>query len=243
MLDVLGQPLENSILKLGVHNTKTDTDGKFRIEGIIVGMYRLSASKDSYLTVDKDIEIKKDITLNLTIELEKDPPLQIVEVKGIMGNLEEGVPDSVLVVFNKPVEVSRIKSNFDLCHSEIKYSKPDANSIRFTYNCAALGGAYPFTIELQNGSKEDFVVPFYDVYVEVEGILKDFKLSEDEQYGWMTTTLPNRLYCIDIVNDSVKSAFDLDFEPGKMAYNPYNGYWYVLPLFEKYIDIFHLIYM
>ena len=172
------------------------------------------------------------------IKIKQGFPLRISEVKGIIGNSEEGVSDSVLVVFNQPIDVSRIKSNYDLCLSEIKYSKPDSNSVRFTYNCAALGGEYPFTIELQNGDKEDFVVPFYDDYVELEGLLNDFKLSEDEQYCWVTTSLPNKLYCIDIINNSLKSVQDLDFEPGRLAYNPYNGYCYVLPPFGKYLGIF-----
>lgn len=175
---------------------------------------------------------------SIYLKVKQNFPIRIKEVKGIIGNKVTGISDSVLVIFNKPVIVSSITSNYNLCVSEIKYSKQIGNSVRFTYNCAELGGEYPFTIRIQDDFTEEIVAPFYDSYVELEGLLKDFKLSEDEQYCWVTTYHPNKLYCIDIKGNSVKSAFDLDFEPGKLTYNRYNGYWYVLPSFEKYIDIF-----
>lgn len=169
-------------------------------------------------------------------------PIRIKEIKGIIGNELTGVSDSVLVVFNQPIKVSSIKSNYDLCLSDIKYSIPNKNSVRFTFGCAKLGGEYPFSISVHNDEadvlQENIIVPFFDTYIEFEGLLKDFKLSEDEQYCWATTSDPNRLYCVDIKGSSIKSAFDLGFEPGKLAYNPYNGYWYVLPIYGPYVGMF-----
>ncbi len=164
-------------------------------------------------------------------------PIRVKEVRGIIGNNATGVSDSVLVVFNQPFEVISITTDYEFCQCDINFTKHPGNILRFSYDCANIGGEYTFNINLKDFNK-NIVVPFYDTYVQLEGLLKDFKLSEDEQYCWVTTYDPNRLYCIDVLTNTIKSTFNLDFEPGKLAYNSYNGYWYVLPSYEKYIDIF-----
>jgi hypothetical protein len=179
---------------------------------------------------------------SIYLKVKQSFPIRIKEVKGIIGNELTGIPDSVLLVFNQPIIVNSIKSNYDICFSDINYSVLNKNSVRFTFGCAKLGGEFPFSISVRNNKadvlQEDIVVPFFDSYIEFDGLLKDFKLSEDEQFCWATTSDPNRLYCVDIKGNSIRSAFDLDFEPGRLTYNPYNGYWYVLPAFGPHIDIF-----
>ena len=329
VLNMYGQPLENTILEVDNSTTKTDSQGRFNFKRIKTGVHTISAFKDFYLADNSTINIRKDSLTWVTFELKagnpylrisdsifvvngygdfvdvplesnsgwiiknnsswikvstdkgdgnstirlswnenvvgdeyrsdsvlitagdqsiylkvvQSFPLRIKEVKGIIGNLMTGVSDSVLVVFNQPFEVSSITSNDNWCLCDIKYTVHAGNSLRFTYDCADIGGEYSFTINLKNSKenlnlKENIVVSFYDTYVELEGVLKNFKLSEDEKYCWVTTYLPNRLYCIDIKESTIKSAFNLDFEPGTLAYNPYNGYWYVLPSYEKYFGIF-----
>lgn len=72
------------------------------------------------------------------------------------------------------------------------------------------------------------VVPFHDGKVEIEGVMKSWFLTKDESRVWVSTEFPCRIYELDALSFSVLKSFDLDWEPGKIQFNPYNNRLYVI---------------
>jgi len=72
------------------------------------------------------------------------------------------------------------------------------------------------------------VVPFHDGKVEIEGVMKSCFLTGDESRVWVSTEFPCRIYELDARSFSVLKSYDLDWEPGKIQLNPYNGLLYVI---------------
>lgn len=163
--------------------------------------------------------------------------IKLIEYKGILGNNERWIPDSVHLLFNKPVKVENIESNWDGCITEINYVQTNENrGISFVYSCAKLGGKYPFTIRVSdfwgNVFNERIEVPFYHSKLDFDAHITDFLMVNGDKEILVSLYKPNasKIVRYSIEKDSVIQTYDLSstVSPLKLIYNPYNDKIYIL---------------
>ncbi len=174
-------------------------------------------------------------SIKASLIINQSAPLKIIKYEGIIGDGAKDIKDSVYILFNKPVIIKFIKSNTDLCLSEISYNLTDNNyGVKFTYSCAELGGNYPFTISVSdadnNTLSEDINIPFYNSKIDMEGFMTDYLLINDEKEILISAISPSRLIKYSLVSNSIIQIFDLSqyISPIKISYNPYNSKVYIL---------------
>ena len=102
-------------------------------------------------------------------------------------------------------------------------------------NYVSLGESYVIEHLKVESANEDgvafdkkVIVDFFDDKVEIEGVMKQWSLTKDETRIWVSAEFPNRIYELDARSFEVLKSFDLDWEPGKLQLNPYNGRLYVV---------------
>lgn len=122
--------------------------------------------------------------------------------------------DSVYIRFSRPVKSMQVTSNWQLCLSDIKVGPFEAdNSVKFSYNCADLGGNYPFTIRFEDFRgiwfTEEISVPFYKAKLEVNGYMNSFILINDQKEALIPMINPDKLIRYSIEKDSVMKVYDL----------------------------------
>jgi hypothetical protein len=196
---------------------------------------------------DSVLVISGNITRKIIIS--QGTSLKLLKIKGIMGNEMNGTPDSALLVFNRPVTVQQIVSQWELCLADIQYhSVQNGYGVKFTFACADLGGIYPFklTVKDQDGItfNETITIPFYDDIIEFSGYITDFFMTDDRQNCWIATKNPDRLLYISGDSLQVLRSFNLTFHPWQLTVNPYNQLLYVLswdPDTYDYESTFYII--
>lgn len=161
--------------------------------------------------------------------------MTIVSVKGMIGNMMTNRADSVYIQFSRPVKSMQITSNWQLCLSDIKVSPFEAdNSVKFSYNCADLGGNYPFTIRFEDFRgiwfTEEISVPFYKAKLEVNGYMNSFILINDQKEALIPMINPDKLIRYSIEKDSVMKVYDLSdrISPKNLVYDPYRSKVYII---------------
>ena len=171
-------------------------------------------------------------SINKKIIIKQSLHFHIVSAIGLIGNGEVEVYDSVRLIFNKPVTIKQIVSNYEFCICDLGYTMINNNQgVMFRYSCAELGGEYPFTIKIEDedGSviTENVNIAFYESVAEFNGIITHYMLTPDEKKCWVTTREPNKLYCISTEDMKVLSCYDLPYDPLTFTINPYNQLLYI----------------
>jgi hypothetical protein len=186
-----------------------------------------SSRTDSILVVSGSVKKKLIVHQSVAIRL--------LQCKGKTGNILKGVKDSVLLLFNKPVNIKIIKSTYEYCFdpTPIHYSRNNC-AITFDYSCAELGGEYPFTIEVtdneSNSLRKDIMVPFYSARKRMDGYISDFVLINNDKELLVSAFAPNRIFRYSIEDDSILQSYDLSsiISPLKISYNPYDSKLYIM---------------
>lgn len=168
----------------------------------------------------------------ISIQITQESELKILGVKGIIGNDEIQISDSVEVIFDREVSIESITTKYDLCLSDIKYNLIP-NGVRFSYACARIGEEYTFQLSGKTEDGESFnksiMVPFYEKKEMIEGFISNIDFGENDSYCWITATEPNMLYYFNLKKFTVERKIRLNFEPLKVVINPYNKYLYIIP--------------
>lgn len=177
-------------------------------------------------------QIKRSLIIN---QSSRSYPIKLVKYEGLIGNREREIEDSVYLLFNKPVKIESIKSNWEGFISEIKYYQTDNNyGVMFSFPGAELGGNYPFTISVNDFDggtfSENINIPFFKSKFDVNGYITDYLLINDEKEILISAFYPSRLIKYSIALDSVIQVYDLSkhIAPIKMSYNPYNSKIYIM---------------
>lgn len=156
----------------------------------------------------------------------------IVSVTGLIGNGDQEIADSVLVMFNKPVKIISLRSTWENCSTDIHFQLVDSKrGVKFNYSCAQLGGKYPFTITVKDEDSLEFTqsfdAAFYESAAEFQGEVTHYEITADQKYCWVTTRNPNKLYCLDAQNLTIENEYILPFRPYIFTINPYNHHLYI----------------
>ncbi|OFX45468.1 MAG: hypothetical protein A2X15_13890 [Bacteroidetes bacterium GWB2_32_14] len=173
--------------------------------------------------ISKKIIIKQDYALNL------------VDFQGIIGNHAVGIKDSIILKFNKPIEVNYIKSRgaWEYCIDNIKLTN-DKKGVSGVFTCAELGGNYPvvFSVNDEKGVKleSEVEVSFFHSKIDFEGYITDFEIINDNQDILISTFNPNRLYKYSIMENKIINVLNLDdiIAPTKFTINPFNNLIYII---------------
>ena len=199
--------------------------------GIIQVGYQRNESSSSR----EDTVIFKSGSIEKQLVIHQVGAVKVVSYQGIIGNGEDGAKDSVFVLFNKPINVESITSNWIYCISDINYTLTDNNcGLRFSYSCADLGGSYPFTISVSDNDgyeiTETINVPFYKSKLDFEGLMTDYLFINNDKEVLISAFLPSRLIRYSIEQDSILQTIDLsaDLSPIVLSLNPYNSKVYMM---------------
>ncbi|MCH5719202.1 hypothetical protein [Niabella hibiscisoli] len=159
----------------------------------------------------------------------------ILSIKGRIGNRMTEKADSVILQFSGPIRSVQVASSWIYCINQIAPGPQKAdNTVSFAYNCADLGGDYPFTVRFQDISgtwhTKDIVVPFYKFKLEVAGAITDFVLINNEREAMIASIDPARLTHYAIREDSVIKVYDLSgrIGPKRLAYDRYRSKIYIM---------------
>lgn len=226
-----GQPISGALIQIESFSATSATDGTYIFANLPAKNYSVSVSKVSFLSNTQAINIIANTANTLDFVLTSTlAPLQLTGYEGLLGNLDTGVPDSVYLHFNSPIQSITIKSNYGNCLSAISYKYTNNNySVKFSYGCGSLGGNYPFTITAtdQNGISfsKDINVSFYKSRLNVPGFISDYLLINNEKEVLIATFSPDKLIRYSIEKDSVLQTYDLStyMSPIKMSYSPYDS--------------------
>lgn len=174
-------------------------------------------------------------SLNKSLIINQGPPIKIKKCSGILGNNVTGRKDSVYILFNKPIIVEKLESNWIYCISEMNYRFTDNNcGIKFSFSCAKLGGKYPFSISLKdnenNSYNEEFEVTFYNSKLDIEGFITDILLINNDKEALISTFSPSRIIKYSIELDKFLQSYDLSsiISPIKLSFNPFNSKIYIM---------------
>lgn len=183
--------------------------------------------------IDSIIFISGSVRRKLVIR--QSAPIKLLKYQGLIGNNEKGIKDSIFLLFNKPVIIKTIKSNWVYCVSEININQMNNNcAIKFDYPCAELGGEYPFTIMVSdnegNSFYEEIDVPFYKSKLTIDGYISDFLLINDDKEILISAFSPSRIIKYSFELDSLIQSYDLSslISPINLSYNPYNSKVYIM---------------
>jgi hypothetical protein len=164
-------------------------------------------------------------------------PIKLESSSFTIGNLERGILDTFVLHYNKPVAVNHILLISDICLPSLERTiSADGKTIKFyKLLCGRLGEDFSFQVSVRDGegrTKIDTVrFNYYTRRMPIEGRIMHYMVTSDNQYCWLTTQEPNRLYCLGIEDSTFKKVFDLPFLPGRFDLNPFNQKLYVLPYF------------
>lgn len=196
-----------------------------------------------------DSSLKRSATLIITsgnflksVQINQNSKLKLLSLKGIIGNDEIGVLDSVLLVFNKPIVNYSIVSDYIYCYPEIfDEIVQNGYGIRFAYGCARLAEEFPFLVKATAIDGEVFdqriTVPFYLNKLALDGTISSFSLLDDQRYCWITTQNPDAFLNIDLHSMTIKCNYGLDFTPQGLSYNYYNNFLYIYG--DDRIDVYN----
>lgn len=207
---------------------KTSSEKGYGNEILVIRCDENNTSKnreDSILIISNGI--KKSIKIEQFLKFE------ITSIKGLSGNnVNETEHDSIFISYSIPILEVDIQSTNFYCQCPMDYNIIDGGrTLRFSYDCAAIGGNYPFNIAVKNVLNErlekNISVPFYKRKIEFEGNIDGHYISRDEKRCYVTTYKPHRLYVLSLEDYTILKTFDLDFFPGCVAYNGFNDKVYI----------------
>jgi len=161
-----------------------------------------------------------------TIKVIQGSELGLLSFRGVIGDGQHGIEDSVVLEFNRPVKVNYIRSQ-EYCISDIGFSQADSNNrIVFSFPCARLGSEWPFEFSVhdQKGTTltQAIQVPFYHKKIDVVGEIVNTFLDDKTGLYWMVTHAPSRMLIFRSENMELLRDFDLPIEAAKVVLNPYN---------------------
>lgn len=199
------------------------------------GQISVKYSKNTSPTERSDTVIFRSGSVFKTLKITQSSSINITQVRSILGNDEKDIVDSVYVLFNKPVNVKSIVSEWEYCISDIKYSQTENNhGVKFSYSCAELGGKYPFTISVEDDEgnllTELIDVAFYRSKIDINATITDFILFDDENKVLISAFNPSMLLWYSIDKDTITDIIDMSsmISPIKLSYNPYNSKVYIM---------------
>lgn len=162
-------------------------------------------------------------------------PVQPVHIPTLMtgssytlGNLQRGIQDTFVLKFNKPVKVNYIMLLSNVCSPNLKWHTADSGTTVMFYDlrCGWLGKDFRFECSVRDSdgkTKKDTVsFSYYKRKFPTTGSFVNLMVTTDNKYCWVTTKLPNQLYCFGIEDTSYKRVYPLTFEPAKIVFNPFN---------------------
>ncbi|HWI93650.1 MAG TPA: hypothetical protein VNT20_20355 [Flavisolibacter sp.] len=174
------------------------------------------------------------------------PPYNSIQLEAssfTLGNLEKNILDSFVLHYNKPVSVSHIML-LGLCLPDLKWTSVDSGKIIKFYGllCGRLGEDYSFEVKVHDiegkTSMDTVNFSYYYRKFATQGEIMNYMISDDNNYVWVCTNSPDRIYRFGIADSNDKKVFDLNFKPFKIVLNPYNQKFYVLnyPHYNTNVD-------
>lgn len=170
-------------------------------------------------------------TLDFCIRLAM--PIFITGVEGISNNFvkDPNGQDSCIVHFSRKVKDVKVTTSW-----EIDADRLDDYSVSFPIPASMLCRAYPvkkISASSANGdgvvfSADNVKIPFYDQQIIFDGTFAGLYLYPDQKTLWLATRAPDKLRKIDTRSFEILKEIDLDFHPGSLSFNPYNGMLYVI---------------
>ncbi|TVQ10266.1 MAG: hypothetical protein EA361_14230 [Bacteroidetes bacterium] len=173
-------------------------------------------------------------TAQSQLVVNQEKKLAIIHVEGISGNLDNVTRDSVYVLFNKPISVIVISSNWNSWSTNTYKLTDDSHGVRFEYWPASLGREHPFNIRVKDNFEKthslDFGVPFFDTRMTIEGFISDFIMINDDKEVLVAAYNPSRLIRYSLLKDSILQTYDLSqyISPLKLSYSPNNSSVYIM---------------
>ena len=173
-------------------------------------------------------------------------PIKLNSSSFVLGNLEKGAHDTFSLQFNKPVTVNYIIMLGGFCLPDItRQVSGDGSLVQFSnVLCANLGHDYKFEYSVRDAEGKTLVdsvsFSYYNRKMPVEGTIVQYLITEDNNYCWVSTKSPNRIYCFGIEDTTYKKVYDIGFIPGRMTINPYDHKLYILNFFANYDDMANL---
>jgi hypothetical protein len=167
--------------------------------------------------------------------------IELIDVKGIPGNRVFGADDSVVLVFDRPIQFYSLGSMDPTCgFFEANFRLSNNNTtVHFNLTCASLGRRIRFRAGVvdDNGDRllKEFDIPFYDKRASVDGRITDYFYDDQSELYWVATKSPNRILALSLELEVVRQ-FDIDVPPGKIHRNVSNGRIYLLSFDHYYTD-------
>lgn len=165
-------------------------------------------------------------SLERKIKVIQSPQMKLFIIQAIIGNRENGIKDSITLLFNQPIAVNSLTSNYEFCISDINY-KVHGKKLSFAYECARLGEEYPFSISVKDRMNENssfqFNAQFFTRKLTLEGGISDYFIDDDNKTIWAVLGLPNRIVKISLDDLTVESSYNLGFLPARLQKNTYNN--------------------
>lgn len=179
---------------------------------------------------NEDIERSAEVvfkagSIERELHLIQSPPLKLIYSKGVIGNYENNIRDSIKITFNKPISVNSITTTYSFCLSEIQH-KVSGKNLAFTYSCARLAESYPFTLSVKDGSETytfNVDVNFYTEKTTVLANIIDYFVTEDNQAIWCITQNPSKLYKLSIPDLSIIKEHNLDYPLASIKWNKFKN--------------------
>ncbi|PIQ49057.1 MAG: hypothetical protein COW03_07035 [Cytophagales bacterium CG12_big_fil_rev_8_21_14_0_65_40_12] len=165
------------------------------------------------------------------INITQSAKVRLIEYRGIPGNSFDDEFGSIVLIFNKPVEVN-VNPLWELCSSAVQIEYFNENKeVRFLYACGKLGGKYPFRLNITDSDDvnvtETIEVGFYSKELEVQGSIIDYYVDDVRNSYWIVSYWPNRIYQISMDDLSILSEKNLNFRPTILALNNYTNEVYI----------------
>lgn len=160
--------------------------------------------------------------------------LKILHVEEFTGNIDDGTEDFVHVLFNKPISVISISSNWDWWSANTYTLTDNNHGVRFNLGSANLGWEHPLNITVKDNFEKthsfDFDVSFFDSRLMLEGFISDFILVNDDKEVLIAAYNPSRLIKYSLFQDSILQTYDLSqhISPLKLSYSPNNSMVYIM---------------
>ena len=160
--------------------------------------------------------------LQQKVDVTQDQRIKLLQVQGILGNLETGVLTTVVLTFNTSVDVSDIQGDLNLC-APVEAFTVSGSQVTFSYPCTAIGTSYPFTINLTNGYTFSFELYLYKNKLNIAGKTVDYFITDDNSSLWAITQSPNQLVNLSLPDLTILKTLPLGFIPEKLRWNYYHG--------------------
>lgn len=160
-------------------------------------------------------------------------PIFISHVEGVTNNYVENPDGSDMGIIRFSRKVKDVEVHYPV---EAEITKIDDYTVSFPVPGSNLCRDFlkiSVKAHSANGDgvvceADDLSIPYYDQRAIFDGTCMGFFLSRDQKTIWMSTGGPDKLRQIDTKSFEVLKEIDVDFHPGPLSLNPYNGLLYVI---------------